>query len=96
MLRRSAKTMITTAGIVGVLGVGVAVAADQPTCPNGNTPNVTQTQTGMQPQLRKRDGTGARHATRAQQRGGQGQGRHQGSGNGARNGSGDPTCPNRS
>ena len=40
MLRRSAKTMITTAGIVGVLGVGVAVAADQPTCPNGNTPKV--------------------------------------------------------
>lgn len=96
MLRRSAKTMITTAGIVGVLGVGVAVAADQPTGPNGNAPNVTQTRTGMQPQLRLRDGTGARHATRAQQRGGQGQGRHQGSGNGARNGSGDPTCPNRS
>jgi|NGEPerStandDraft_8_1074529.scaffolds.fasta_scaffold71360_1 hypothetical protein len=96
MLRRSAKTMITTAGIVGVLGVGVAVAADQPTCPNGNTPKVTQTQTGTQQRLRERDGTGPRHAQRSQQRSGQGQGRHQGSGNGARNGSGNPSCPNRS
>ena len=93
MLRRSAKTMITTAGIVGVLGVGVAVAADQPTCPYGNTPKVTQTQTGTQQRLR--DGTGPRHTTRSQQRGGQGQGRHQGAGNGPRNGSGNPTCPNR-
>jgi hypothetical protein len=95
MLRHSAKTILTTAGIVGVLGAGVAVAAAPSTCPFGNTPQVTQTrtqdQTTTQQQLRKRDGTGPRHA---QQRGGSGQAaRHHGSGY---QGTGNPNCPYRS
>jgi hypothetical protein len=102
MLRRTAKTIVATAGIVGVLGAGVAVAADPPTCPYGNTPQATQTQTqtpsGAQQQLRKRDGTGPRHAQRLQQRDGASQasrhgGRHGGS---AYQATGNPNCPYRS
>jgi hypothetical protein len=104
MLRHSAKIMLATAGVVGVLGAGVAVASDPVTCPYGNTPKVTQTQaatgTATQQRLRERDGTGARHAQRSQQRG-QGQagrhhGRHAGAGNGAGNAIGNPNCPYRS
>jgi len=71
MLRRSMRIAITTAAVAGTLGAGVAVAADPPSCPYGNTPRVTQNQTGdttTPQQLRKRDGTGARHAQRSQQR----------------------------
>ena len=100
MLRRSAKTILATAGVLGVLGAGVAVAADPPTCPYGNTPQatMTQTQTGAQQQQRKRDGTGPRHAQRVHQRdrSGQGtrqQGRHHGSGYQR---TGNPSCPYRS
>ncbi len=97
MLRRSAKTILATAGIVGVLGAGVAVAADPPTCPYGNTPQVTQTQTTAQHQLRKRDGTGPRHAQRVQQRDRSGQAtRHQGRRDGSGyQGTGNPSCPYR-
>ena len=73
MLRHSAKIILATAGVVGVLGAGVAVASDPVTCPYGNTPKVTQTQTATgtatQQRLRERDGTGPRHAQRSQQRG---------------------------
>ena len=97
MLRRNAKITLATAGIVGVLGAGVAVAADPPACPYGNTPQVTQTQTETQvttqQRLRKRDGTGPRHEQRVQQRHRQGQGRHHGSGH---QGTGHPSCPYRS
>ena len=102
MLRHSAKIIFATAGVVGVLGAGVAVASDPVTCPYGNTPKVTQTQTATatQQRLRERDGTGPRHAQRSQQRG-QGQaarhqGRHAGAGNGAGKATGNPNCPYRS
>ena len=49
MLRHSAKIIFATAGVVGVLGAGVAVASDPVTCPYGNTPKVTQTQTATAP-----------------------------------------------
>ena len=84
MRRRSSKIILTTVAITGVLGASVAVAADPPTCPYGNTPKATQkapARTGDRQQLRKRDGTGPRHAQRAagrnanqEQRQGQGQG----------------------
>jgi hypothetical protein len=69
MLRRSLRIAITTAAVAGTLGVGVAVAADPPSCPCGNTPRATQNQPGdtaTRQQLRKRDGTGPRHAQRSQ------------------------------
>ena len=70
MRRRSSKIILSTVAITGVLGASVAVAADPPTCPFGNTPKATQkapARTGDQDrqQLRKRDGTGPRHAERA-------------------------------
>ena len=86
MRRRSSKIILTTVAITGVLGASVAVAADPPTCPYGNTPKTTQkapARAGDQDrqQLRKRDGTGPRHAQRAagrndnrEQRQGQGPG----------------------
>jgi hypothetical protein len=98
MLRRSATIMLATAGVVGVLGVGIAVAADPPTCPYGNTPQVTRTQTGSQTttqqRLRKRDGTGPRHEQRVQQRDRQGPGRHHH--DSGYQGTGNPSCPFRS
>lgn len=70
MLRRSAKIMLATGATVAMLGTGVAVAADSPICPWGNTP---QSASGTQPDrdrtqqhLRKRDGTGPRHAQHVQ------------------------------
>ena len=71
MFRRTTRVVITTAAVVVSLGAGVAVAADAPTCPFGNTPQATRVQTtgtAAQQQLRKRDGTGPRHAQRSQQR----------------------------
>ena len=66
MRRRSLKLILTTTAAVGVLGAGVAVAADPPTCPYGNTPQAGQVtnaqRSGDQLRLRKRDGTGPRHA----------------------------------
>ncbi len=67
MLGRSAKIILATGCAVGVLGAGVAVAADPPTCPFGNTPQATSAQTRTdrtQMRLRQRDGTGPRHAQR--------------------------------
>ena len=104
MLRRSTRTILVTAGVVSVLGAGVAVAADTPTCPYGNTPRAAQTQSAAgdttRLRLRERDGTGPRHEQRSQRRAGgrqaRGQGRHHGQGHGARDGSGNPTCPYRS
>jgi hypothetical protein len=98
MLRRSAKTVLTAAVVAGVLGTGVAVAADPPTCPYGNTPQATQTQTQTQTttqrHLRERDGTGPRHAQRVRDGlGTGGQTRHHGSGY---QGAGNPSCPYRS
>ena len=91
MLRRSLRTLLATAGIVAVVGTGVAVAADPPTCPYGNTPQVTRTQDRdtVRQQLRKRDGTGPRHAQRVQQRQGS---QHRGLGH---QGTGNPACPYR-
>lgn len=104
MLRHSAKIIFATAGVVGVLGAGVAVASDAVTCPYGNTPKVTHTQTATGTatlrRMRERDGTGPRHAQRSQQRGqgqaGQHHGRHAGAGNGAGNATSNPNCPYRS
>ena len=45
MLRRNAKIMIATGVTVAMLGTGVAVAADPPVCPWGNTPQSTTTAT---------------------------------------------------
>ena len=81
MLRRSTRVALTAAAVVGTLGVGVAVAVDTPTCPYGNTPHAAQSQpagTTTQQQLRKRDGSGPRHAQRSQQRDRQGPGRADG------------------
>ena len=73
MLRRSAKIILASGCAAGVLGAGVAMAADSPTCPYGNTPRATQSQTQTQApaqgtqqrlRLRERDGTGPRHAQR--------------------------------
>ena len=98
MLRRNAKILLATAAVLGVLGAGVAVAADQSTCPYGNTPRAGQTATGTgdQDRLRKRDGTGPRHAQRAQQGAKQQRGQGQGRRLGPRDGSGNPDCPYRS
>ena len=72
MLRRNAKIMIATGVTVAMLGTGVAVAADPPVCPWGNTPQSTSAtqpaRDGTQQQLRKRDGTGPRHAQQVQER----------------------------
>ena len=62
MRRRSSNIILPTVAITGVLGASVAVAADPPSCPFGNTPKATQkapARTGDQDrqQLRKRDGT---------------------------------------
>jgi hypothetical protein len=88
MRRLNAKLIITTVAITGVIGAGVAVAADQPTCPCGNTPQAGQKAPersdgdGTQPRLRKRDGTGPRHAQRAAgERPGNGPRQQQGPGN---------------
>ena len=94
MFRRTTRVAITTAAVVVTLGAGVAVAADAPTCPFGNTPQATQTQTTGTPtqqQLRKRDGTGPRHAQRSQQRDRQGPARA-----GAGSGNRGADCPYRS
>ncbi len=95
MLRRSVKIMLATGGIVAVLGTGVAVAADTPVCPFGNTPQATSTaqpdRDRTQQQLRKRDGTGPRHAQQVQRRG-SGSGQVPGRGPGDR----DANCPYRS
>ena len=42
MRHLNAKLILTTVAITGVIGAGVAVAADQPTCPYGNTPQAGQ------------------------------------------------------
>ena len=72
MLRRSVKIMLATGATVAMLGTGVAVAADTPVCPWGNTPQSTSAtqpdRDRTQQQLRKRDGTGPRHAQQVQQR----------------------------
>ena len=96
MLRRSAKIMLATGGIVAVLGTGVATAADPSVCPWGNTPQSTSAtqpaRDGTQQRLRKRDGTGPRHAQRVQQRR-SGNGREQGRGAAGTQGA---NCPYRS
>ena len=86
------KVILATAVAAGVLGAGVAVADDQPTCPYGNTPQAGQQaqngarqgdRAGDRERARKRDGTGARHSQRAGQRRGQrqhAQGQHRGEG----------------
>jgi hypothetical protein len=75
MLRHGPKILIATVAAVGVLGAGVAVAADPPTCPFGNTPQAgqvaqpsTPNATGTQHRLLKRDGTGPRHAQQVKER----------------------------
>jgi hypothetical protein len=71
MLRRSVKIMLATGSAVAVLGTGVAVAADPPVCPWGNTPQSTSAtqpaRDGTQQRLRMRDGTGPRHAQMVRQ-----------------------------
>lgn len=42
MRHLNAKLILTTVAITGVIGAGVAVAADPPTCPYGNTPQAGQ------------------------------------------------------
>jgi hypothetical protein len=42
MRHLNAKFILTTVAITGVIGAGVAVAADQSTCPYGNTPQAGQ------------------------------------------------------
>jgi hypothetical protein len=94
MRRRSSKIILTTVAVTGVLGASVAVAADSPVCPYGNTPKATQkapARSGDRTQLRKRDGTGPRHAQRAPNRG-SGRGQWQGQGQGNRG----ADCPYRS
>jgi hypothetical protein len=94
MLRRSVKIMLATGGIVAVLGTGVAVAADPPVCPWGNTPQSTSAtqpdRDRTQQRLRQRDGTGPRHAQQVQQRR---SGNAQAPGRGA--GNGGASCPYR-
>jgi hypothetical protein len=98
MLRRSAKVMLATGGIVAVLGSGVALAADSSVCPWGNTPQSGKaTSTAQangeraQQRLRERDGTGPRHAHQSQRRrSGSGQTPGRGAGNRGAN------CPYRS
>ena len=104
MLRHSAKIIFATAGVVGVLGAGVAVAVrpgDVPVWQHAEGhPDPDRDRTATQQRLRERDGTGPRHAQRSQQRGqgqaGQHHGRHAGAGNGAGNATGNPNCPYRS
>ena len=88
MRHLNAKLILTTVAITGVIGAGVAVAADPPTCPYGNTPQAGQKAPartngdGTQLRLRKRDGTGPRHAQRAtRERSGNGPRHQQGPGN---------------
>jgi len=92
MLRPSAKIMLATGATAAMLGTSVAVAADPPVCPWGNTPqstSVTQpARDGTQQRLRKRDGTGPRHAQQVQQRR---SGNAQAPGRGA--GNRDANCP---
>ena len=97
MRHRNAKIILATMAITGVVGAGVAVAADAPTCPYGNTQKAAQNApargngNGTQLRLRERDGTGPRHAQRsARNRAGNGQRQHQGPGNRGAN------CPYRS
>lgn len=42
MRHRNAKITLATVAITGVVGAGVAVAADAPTCPYSNTPKAAQ------------------------------------------------------
>jgi hypothetical protein len=42
MRHRNAKIILATVAITGVVGAGVAVAADAPTCPYSNTPKAAQ------------------------------------------------------
>ena len=94
MRRLSVKIIATAVAILGVLGVGVAVAADPGTCPYGNTPQAGKvapakaTGDQLRERLRKRDGTGVRHVQRQSGR------RAAGPGFGAGNRGAD--CPYRS
>jgi hypothetical protein len=97
MRHPNTKIILATVAITGVVGAGVAVAADAPTCPYGNTPKAAQNAPargngdGTQLRLRERDGTGPRHAQRgAHDRSGHGQRQHHGVGNRGAN------CPYRS
>ena len=57
MRHRNAKIILATVAITGVVGAGVAVAADAPTCPYGNTPKAAQNAPAR--------GSGNGHATAA-------------------------------
>ncbi len=84
MRRLTAKIMITAVAVLGVLGVGVALAASSGsgTCPYGNTPQAGKVAPAKaadqtRDRLRKRDGTGPRHqqmSARRDTRGANGQG----------------------
>ena len=66
MRKRNVKIMLGTIAASGVLGVGIAAAANQPSSTSGNGPQVTNVDTVTPStgriQLRARDGTGPRHA----------------------------------
>ncbi len=66
MRKRSVKIILATVAVVGVLGVGVAVAATNPPSSwAGHGPYATNTATGTQDavrdRVRARDGTGPHH-----------------------------------
>jgi len=71
-----------TVAITGVVGAGVAVAADAPACPYGTTPQAAQKAPARgsgdrtQLRLRERDGTGQRRAQHNGRRQGGGPGSH--------------------
>lgn len=76
-MRRRATLILSTVAATAVIGAGVAVAADPPTCPYGNTPRSEQVaprtdRDGDQLRLRKRDGTGPRHEQRGHRAGNRG------------------------
>ena len=66
MRKRNVKIMLGTIAASGVLGVGIAAAANQPSSTSGNGPQVTNVDTATPStgriQPRACDGTGPRHA----------------------------------
>ena len=65
MRKRTVKIILATVAVVGVLGVGVAVAATNPPSWAGHGPYATNaasaTQDAVRDRVRARDGTGPHH-----------------------------------
>lgn len=102
MRKRTVKIMLGTLAVSGVLGVGVAAAAGQPSWADANGPQVAATattmRTGDQLRIRAHDGTGPRHdqlQSRTQQRLRDGTGPRHGQ-QAAQAGNRSATCPYRS